>query len=234
MFPHHENEIAQSEGAFGQPLARYWIHNGLLTVNGEKMSKSLGNYFTIQEILEAHDAAALRHLFMGSHYRSPMDFSTEALEEAGRATDRIHETLERAGQSLKPGAEAIPEAGLLEAFHLEMDDDFNTPRALALIFDEARALNRSLDEKPGGIEARGGAALDVRRARAIAIRIFRTQEGALAEKGHRQPGRDRKSDCPARRRAPREKLAGGGSHPAATSRQGNSDRRHAEGEPYGR
>jgi len=87
MFPHHENEIAQSEGAFGKPLARYWIHNGLLTVNGEKMSKSLGNYFTIQEILQVHDAAALRHLFMGSHYRSPMDFSTEALEEAGRATD---------------------------------------------------------------------------------------------------------------------------------------------------
>jgi len=158
MFPHHENEIAQSEGAFGQPLARYWIHNGLLTVNGEKMSKSLGNYFTIQEILEAHDAAALRHLFMGSHYRSPMDFSTEALEEAGRATDRIHETLERAGQSVKPGAGAIPEAGLMDAFRREMDDDFNSPRALALIFDEARALNRSLDEKkPKGIEGRAAA-----------------------------------------------------------------------------
>ncbi|MBI1995435.1 MAG: cysteine--tRNA ligase [Deltaproteobacteria bacterium] len=158
MFPHHENEIAQSEGAFGKPLARYWIHNGLLTVNGEKMSKSLGNYFTIQEILQVHDAAALRHLFMGSHYRSPVDFSTEALEEAGRATDRIHETLARAGQSLKPGAEAIPEAGLMDAFRSEMDDDFNTPRALALIFDEARALNRSLDEKNSkGLEGRAAA-----------------------------------------------------------------------------
>lgn len=155
MFPHHENEIAQSEGAFGQALARYWIHNGLLTVNGEKMSKSLGNYFTIQEILEAHDAAALRHLFMGSHYRSPMDFSTEALEEAGRATDRIHEALERAGPSLKREANVIPEAGLMDAFRREMDDDFNTPRALALIFDEARALNRLLDEKKlKGVEGR--------------------------------------------------------------------------------
>jgi cysteinyl-tRNA synthetase len=158
MFPHHENEIAQSEGAFGVPLARYWIHNGLLTVNGEKMSKSLGNFFTIQEILEAHDAAALRHLFMGSHYRSPMDFSTEALEEAGRATDRIHETLERASQSLKLEAIVVPEAGLMDAFRREMDDDFNTPRALALIFDEARALNRSLDEKkPKGVERRAAA-----------------------------------------------------------------------------
>ncbi len=158
MFPHHENEIAQSEAAAGRPFARYWIHNGLLTVNGEKMSKSLGNYFTIQEILEKHDPVALRHLFLTSHYRSPMDFSHEALEEAGRATDRIQETLERAGQFIKPGAEVIPDAALMEAFHREMDDDFNTPRALALIFDEARALNRSLDDKkPKGIEARAAA-----------------------------------------------------------------------------
>jgi len=155
MFPHHENEIAQSEGAFGVPLARYWIHNGLLTVNGEKMSKSLGNYFSIQDILANHDPVALRHFFMGSHYRSPMDFSTEGLAEAGRAADRLHETLERARHSVGPRAEALPEAALLDAFRREMDDDFNTPRALALIFDEVRALNRLLDEKkPKGVAAR--------------------------------------------------------------------------------
>ena len=96
MFPHHENEIAQSEGAFGSPLARYWIHNGLLTVNGEKMSKSLGNYFTIQEILEENDPVALRHFFLGSHYRSPMDFSKEGLREAGRAAVRGYATVEPA------------------------------------------------------------------------------------------------------------------------------------------
>ena len=157
MFPHHENEIAQSEGAFGQPLARYWIHNGLLTVNGEKMSKSLGNYFTIQEILEEHDPTALRHLFMGSHYRSPMDFSQEALAEAGRATERIQETLDRlSAGAAKPGIS--PDAELMDAFRREMDDDFNTPRALALVFDEARALNRLLDEKKSeGVAGRAAA-----------------------------------------------------------------------------
>ena len=157
MFPHHENEIAQSEGAFGQPLARYWIHNGLLTVNGEKMSKSLGNYFTIQEILQEHDSVALRHLFLGSHYRNPMDFSREALQEAGKAADRIYETIDR-GERAVGESNNVPEANLLDDFRREMDDDFNTPRALALIFDEVRALNRLLDEKkPDGVAARTAA-----------------------------------------------------------------------------
>jgi len=147
MFPHHENEIAQSEGACGCQLARYWIHNGLLTVNGEKMSKSLGNYFTIQEILENNDAVALRQFFLGSHYRSPMDFSTDGLHEAGKASERIFETLERAGRAAGRARDATPDATLLDDFRGEMDDDFNTPRALALIFDEVRSLNRLLDDK---------------------------------------------------------------------------------------
>src|SRR5918992_287809 len=147
MFPHHENEIAQSEGAFGLPLARYWMHNGLLTVNGEKMSKSLGNYFTIQEILREHDAVALRHLFLASHYRSPSDFSKEALREAGRAADRIYETIERVAGSGIIQENTVADASLLGSFRQEMNDDFNTPRALALIFDEARSLNRLLDAK---------------------------------------------------------------------------------------
>jgi cysteinyl-tRNA synthetase len=148
MFPHHENEIAQSEGAFGSPLARTWMHNGLLTVNGEKMSKSLGNYFSIQEILRDNDAVALRHLFLGSHYRSPMNFSREALQEAAKASDRIYETIERAQGGQPVAGERIPaDPALLDDFRLEMDDDFNTPRALALIFDEVRNLNRLFDEK---------------------------------------------------------------------------------------
>jgi len=159
IFPHHENEIAQSEGAFGKPLARYWMHNGFLNINQEKMSKSLGNFFTIREILEEFDAAALRHYFLSSHYRSPMDFSKEGLEDAAKATDRIHETLNRIGRdvrSVKSGADA--DAALVQAFRQEMDDDFNTPRALALIFDEVRALNRLLDEKkPQGLERRAAA-----------------------------------------------------------------------------
>jgi cysteinyl-tRNA synthetase len=147
MFPHHENEIAQSEGAFGIPLARYWIHNGLLTVNGEKMSKSLGNYFTIQEILGENDAVALRHFFLASQYRSPMDFSKEGLHEAGKAAERIYETLDRAARAAAGTGAATADPALLDDFRREMDDDFNTPRALALIFDEVRSLNRLLDEK---------------------------------------------------------------------------------------
>ena len=147
MFPHHENEIAQSEGAFGLPLARYWMHNGLLTVNGEKMSKSLGNYFTIEEILQEHDPVAVRQLFLASHYRSPSDFSKEALHDAGRAADRIYETIERSGSYEINQQNRVADASLLAEFRQEMDDDFNTPRALALIFDEVRSLNRLLDAK---------------------------------------------------------------------------------------
>jgi cysteinyl-tRNA synthetase len=157
IFPHHENEIAQSEGATGQPLARYWLHNGFLNINHEKMSKSLGNIFTIREILAEFDAAALRHYFLSSHYRSPMDFFTEGLEEAGRATDRIHETVERVARAVQSGG-VEADGALMESFRQEMEDDFNTPRALALIFDEVRALNRLLDEKrPKGLEARAAA-----------------------------------------------------------------------------
>ena len=158
IFPHHENEIAQSEGALGRPLARFWLHNGFLNINQEKMSKSLGNFFTIREILEEFDAAALRHYFLASHYRSPMDFSKEGLSEAARATDRIYETFERLGHSANTREQAVPDSALLESFRQEMDDDFNTPRALALIFDEVRALNRLLDEKKTqGVEKRGAA-----------------------------------------------------------------------------
>ena len=158
IFPHHENEIAQSEGAFGQPLARYWIHNGFLNINQEKMSKSLGNFYTIDEILKRTHAAALRHYFVGSHYRSPMDFSLQGLEEAARGTDRIYETLDRVGRAGGGHEDVRLERGILDAFRQEMDDDFNTPKALALIFDEVRSINRLLDDKKTGqVRARGAA-----------------------------------------------------------------------------
>ncbi len=158
IFPHHENEIAQSEGAFGRPLARFWLHNGFLNINQEKMSKSLGNFFTIREILDDFDPAALRHYFLASHYRSPMDFSKDGLTEAARAVDRIYETLDRIDESIGAGARAAADPALMEAFRHEMDDDFNTPRALALVFDEVRALNRLLDgKKLHGIDTRGSA-----------------------------------------------------------------------------
>ena len=152
IFPHHENEIAQSGGALGQPLARYWIHNGFLNIDQEKMSKSLGNVYRIQDVLKSYDGAALRHYFLGSHYRSPMDFSFEGLEEAGRGVERIYETIDRVERSEPGSRESRAEPALLDAFRQEMDDDFNTPRALAVIFEEIRTLNRLLDEgKPNDL-----------------------------------------------------------------------------------
>lgn len=158
IFPHHENEIAQSEGAFGYTLARYWIHNGFLNIDQEKMSKSLGNFYTIKEILSRVDPVALRHYFLGSHYRSPLDFSFQGLEEAARSADRIYETIDRVNREAPVGHETVADPALLEDFRREMDDDFNTARALALIFDEVRSINRVLDEKrSGGVQARAAA-----------------------------------------------------------------------------
>jgi cysteinyl-tRNA synthetase len=158
IFPHHENEIAQSEAAFDIPFTRYWIHNELLQINQKKMSKSLGNFFTIQETLDRHEAVALRHYFLASHYRSPLDFSEEGLEEAESALARIYETLERVERST--GGPAAADASLLDEFRREMDDDFNTPRALALIHEEVRSLNRLLDQGDAGGLASRKAALD--------------------------------------------------------------------------
>lgn len=146
VFPHHENEIAQSEGAFGLPFARYWIHNGFLNIDQEKMSKSLGNIHTIQEILERHEATALRCYFLASHYRSPIDFSEQGLDEAEKSVERIHETIDRVDRSVQSSNGSKLDAGVLEAFRQEMGDDLNTPRALASIFEEIRSLNRMLDE----------------------------------------------------------------------------------------
>jgi cysteinyl-tRNA synthetase len=146
IFPHHENEIAQSEAAYDRPLADVWMHNGFLNINHEKMSKSLGNILAIRDVLAHHEAAALRHYMFASHYRSPMDFSEQGLEEAEKAIERIFETIARFEESSGPGASAAADAALLDDFRREMDDDFNTPRALALVFDEVRALNRLMDE----------------------------------------------------------------------------------------
>jgi cysteinyl-tRNA synthetase len=145
IFPHHENEIAQSEAAYDLPLARAWMHNGFLNIDREKMSKSLGNILPIREVLGRHDAAALRHYMLSSHYRSPMDFSEQGLEEAEKGIERIYETIDRFEQSGASGG-SKPDEKLLEEFRREMDDDFNTPRAVALIFDEVRSLNRLMDE----------------------------------------------------------------------------------------
>jgi len=159
IFPHHENEIAQSEGASGTPFVKHWIHHAFVRINEEKMSKSLGNFLTIEEILKRVPSEALRLFLVSTHYRSPVDFSDQSLIDAQRACTRLHETLARVEEKLgnpsppSGGAARGPEAGSLPAsvrpFHEQfvtaMDDDLNSARALGVVFDEVREINRLLD-----------------------------------------------------------------------------------------
>ncbi|MBM4313874.1 MAG: cysteine--tRNA ligase [Deltaproteobacteria bacterium] len=168
VFPHHENEIAQSEGASGKPLARYWIHNGFVRVNSEKMSKSLGNFFTIRDILKQYHPEVLRLFMMQSHYRSPVDFSDAALNEARQGMDRFYSTLKTIKDLRAARAEGTNPSGdssekdreltdqlqnLRERFVEAMDDDFNTARAIGCLFDAIRFLNAFLTGKKAGPSA---------------------------------------------------------------------------------
>jgi cysteinyl-tRNA synthetase len=153
IFPHHENEIAQSEGAKDCVLARYWLHNGMVTVEQEKMSKSLGNFLTISEALNRVTPEVLRLILLSTHYRMPLDFSEQKMEEAEKGLLRIYETLARvdavlpapAVQAVSGDQPAVADAGLLARFREAMDDDFNTARALGAIFESIREVNRALD-----------------------------------------------------------------------------------------
>lgn len=141
IFPHHENEIAQSESFTGhKPFVRYWLHNGLLQLGGEKMSKSLGNLITIKEALQKYPADALRVFVLSSHYRSPITYSDEIIEGAEKGAQRLSQAAKTPGHQ---GKEANFNIGSYrERFIEAMDDDFNTPRALAALFDLAREINR--------------------------------------------------------------------------------------------
>ena len=154
----HENEIAQSEGAKGQELARYWLHNGMVTVEQEKMSKSLGNFLTISEALGKTTAEVLRLVLLSTHYRMPLDFSEQKVEEADKGLTRIYETLARADMVLAASPSSVLAGGqlsnselgtrnseLLDRFREAMDDDCNTARALGVVFEAIRDLNRTLD-----------------------------------------------------------------------------------------
>jgi cysteinyl-tRNA synthetase len=151
IFPHHENEIAQSEAASGKPFVKYWLHNGFVNVNQEKMSKSLGNFFTIRDILKKYDPEVVRFFILTAHYRSPIDFSDQNLKEARAGLSRFYEALHAADEALDgcaAGAESSGEGTKLEeTFRQAMDDDFNTAQALGHLFEGARALNRLLGEK---------------------------------------------------------------------------------------
>jgi cysteinyl-tRNA synthetase len=139
QFPHHENEIAQSEGAHDCRFVNYWMHNGFVRVDDEKMSKSLGNFFTIREILRKYDPEVLRFFILRAHYRSPLNYSDAHLDDARQALSRLYTAL----KAVPPEAAAIDwnEAHALR-FREAMDDDFNTPEACAVLFDLAAELNR--------------------------------------------------------------------------------------------
>jgi cysteinyl-tRNA synthetase len=157
VFPHHENEIAQSEGLTGKPFARYWVHNGFVNIDNEKMSKSLGNFFTLREVLAKVKPDVLRFFFASSHYRSPIDYSDKSLSEAKAGLDRLYRVKEKAEGCAAAGARAtsVPDgvdfSTLRDApakFVEAMDDDFNTAAALGHLFDAVRALNRLAPADP--------------------------------------------------------------------------------------
>ena len=139
IFPHHENEIAQSEASTGvAPFSRYWVHNGLLQLGQDKMSKSLGNLVSVEEALERHSAESLRLYFLSSHYRSPLQYTEDGCAAMERSLQRLREPLGRDSG----GTEELDPGPFETRFHQAMDDDLNTPRALAALFDLAREINR--------------------------------------------------------------------------------------------
>jgi len=158
IFPHHENEIAQCEALTGKkPFVRYWLHTGFLTINGEKMAKSLGNYITVREALEKYDAEAIRLFVLSTHYRSEIDFTDKKLRDAETNLGRLYNTLDGLEETMEHSVKKELTEGdkefekkvekLRAEFVEAMDEDFNTPRALAALFDLSREINRFLGEQ---------------------------------------------------------------------------------------
>ena len=145
-FPHHENEIAQSEAATGKTFVNYRMHNGFVRVDDEKMSKSLGNFFTVREILKRYRAEEVRYFILASHYRSPLNYSHENLDNSKAALARLYTTLRGIKQATGQNTPVCETYN--EAFHKAMDDDFNTPEAIAVLFEIAREINRRRDSDP--------------------------------------------------------------------------------------
>ncbi len=163
IFPHHENEVAQAEAATGKPFVRYWLHNGFVNINKEKMSKSLGNFVMIRELLERYHPETLRLFLLSKHYRSPLDFTDENMADAQAGLERIYGALQRVEEACDTaGDDSTGEADLSEAaselierteslearFMEAMQDDFNTAKAVGFLFDMTRAMNRLLDSVP--------------------------------------------------------------------------------------
>ena len=148
QFPHHENEIAQSEGATGKPLARFWVHNGFVRVDNEKMSKSLGNFFTIRDVLKQYDAETVRFFIVRAHYRSALNYSDAHLDDARQSLKRLYTAL----SLVAPASVAIDWAEPHAArFKAAMDEDFGTPEAIAVLFDLASEVNKTRSAELAGL-----------------------------------------------------------------------------------
>ncbi|HEV3009528.1 MAG TPA: cysteine--tRNA ligase, partial [Burkholderiales bacterium] len=152
QFPHHENEIAQSEGATGKKFVNYWMHNAFIQVDKEKMSKSLGNFFTVRDVLKRYDAEVVRFFILRAHYRSPVNYSDQNLEDAKNALTRLYTALKGFSGSASvdwddPHAKRFKEA---------MDDDFGTPEAVAVLFELANRVNSGEKRLAGQLKALGG------------------------------------------------------------------------------
>ena len=166
QFPHHENEIAQSEGAFGVPMARFWMHNGFINVDNVKMSKSLGNFFTIRDVFKQYRPEEVRFFVVRSHYRSPLNFSDQHLDDARASLKRLYTAL----QAVAPQPVSIdwsqPHAARFKA---AMDEDFGTPEAVAVLFDLAAEVNRTQSAELSGLLKALGGVLGLLQADALAF-----------------------------------------------------------------
>ncbi len=189
IFPHHENEIAQSEALTGKPFARYWIHHGLLKINGQKMAKSLGNFITLDEVLKRYSHNVLKLFYLQSHYSSEIDFSWEKMEEMKIAFGRIEMVVRKLEENFGPRAldpdqdEGMARiTGYWEDFLVQMDDDFNTPKALSVLFDLIKTCNQLLESQDPLKGAKLSYALEVLLRISNALGFdFTTEEQVLSD-----------------------------------------------------
>jgi cysteinyl-tRNA synthetase len=152
-FPHHENEVAQSEAAFGKTFVKYWVHNGFVNINQEKMSKSLGNFLLIKDVLKSYHPEVIRLFLLSSHYRSPIDFNDKIMDESTTALDKVYALLTRLDERFETGPVPSRSGELWEHFCEAMDDDLNTAKAIGLVFESVRNLNRLLDESEDAVSS---------------------------------------------------------------------------------
>ena len=203
IFPHHENEIAQSEAATGKPFAKYWIHNGFVTINKEKMSKSLGNFFTLRDIFEKYSPRVVRYFLLSQHYKTPLDFSDDRLKEAKATLDGIDEVIQKL--SAVPFTPAMPghlhsldsetDEKVIEEFNAAMNDDFNTEKSLAVLHNLKREAASSLTTKSPSILKKYHATLTALLSDNLGISVAKLAEipaEALEAKTQREQARKAK------------------------------------------